>query len=120
MTRMSWRIRAVGRWVALLVAVPAVLLLGAVPASAHTELELSTPVAGAVLDAPPTMVRLVFNEPISTRLASVVVSGPDGTNHAQGVADGDRGRSSCSGSGRCRSRAATRSATASCPTTSTR
>ena len=85
MTRTSWHIRAVRRCVALLVAVPVVLLLGALPASAHTELELSTPVAGSVLDTPPTTVRLVFNEPISTRLASVVVSGPDGANHAQGV-----------------------------------
>ncbi len=84
MNSMSSRIRSLRRWVALLVVVPALLVLGAPHASAHTELELSAPMPGAVLDSPPTTVRLVFNEPISTPLASVVVSGPDGANHAQG------------------------------------
>lgn len=78
------RVRTVGRWVVLLVALPVVLVLGAGPAVAHTELELSTPAPGAVLATAPTLVRLVFNEPLTPGLASVVVSGPDGANHAQG------------------------------------
>jgi methionine-rich copper-binding protein CopC len=70
--------------VALLVSVPVVLVLGAGPASAHTELELSVPASGAVLQTAPSVVRLVFNEPLTPGLVSVVVSGPGGTNHAQG------------------------------------
>ncbi len=56
----------------------------ATPAAAHTALERSAPAADASVAAPPTAVELVFTEPVSARLATVVVTGPDGADATEG------------------------------------
>ena len=56
----------------------------ATPASAHTALERSAPAADASVAAAPDVVELVFTEPVSPRLATVVVTGPDGASAADG------------------------------------
>jgi methionine-rich copper-binding protein CopC len=86
MTSRPGVLRIATRLIVLLGAAGAGLLLVVVaPAAAHTDLVTSTPAAGATLAAAPTAVRLVFEEPVSARLASVVVTGPDGVDHAQGA-----------------------------------
>ena len=69
------------------------LLLGAcsvlwspTPALAHTSLVGSTPSSSAVVSTPLDAVTLVFDQPVSPRLARVVVSGPDGADVADGPA----------------------------------
>ena len=53
-------------------------LLGAPPALAHTELETSSPVAGARLAVPPTIVSLTFGEAVRLPANPIRVTGPDG------------------------------------------
>jgi methionine-rich copper-binding protein CopC len=48
------------------------------PASAHTELESSSPAEGATLGAAPTEVRLTFGEPVTLPPEAVKVTGRDG------------------------------------------
>lgn len=51
----------------------------AVPAQAHAELKSSNPASGAVLDAPPQHVELVFTDVISLPDGdAVTITGPDG------------------------------------------
>lgn len=54
------------------------LLLGAAPASAHSGLTSTTPGEGAQVAEGPADVVLVFDEPVSTRLSKVEVTGPGG------------------------------------------
>ena len=53
---------------------------GAGPASAHASLVSMSPRNGAILSTAPRQVELVFDEPVSQRFASVVVTGPDGAD----------------------------------------
>ncbi|MEU8634031.1 copper resistance CopC family protein [Amycolatopsis sp. NPDC048633] len=55
------------------------LVVLAGPASAHTELESSSPAEGASLAAAPTEVRLTFGEPVTLPPEAVKVTGRDGT-----------------------------------------
>ncbi|WP_284748348.1 copper resistance CopC family protein [Amycolatopsis sp. RTGN1] len=55
------------------------LVVLAGPASAHTELESSSPAEGATLTAAPTEVRLTFGEPVTLPPDAVKVTGRDGT-----------------------------------------
>ncbi|WP_224392356.1 copper resistance CopC family protein [Pseudonocardia sp. ICBG1293] len=78
----------------LAVALPAVLLVlvaGAAPAWAHTELESSNPAADAQVATAPTSVSLTFSEQVPAADATVTVTGPDGTDYAAGPASGDDG-----------------------------
>lgn len=66
---------------AVLVALFTVLLggvLGASPALAHTELETSSPAAGARLAAPPAAVSLTFGEAVRLPANPIRVTGPGG------------------------------------------
>lgn len=54
------------------------LLVGASPAAAHTELASSDPADSAVLAAAPTRVSLVFTEEINADYVTVALTGPDG------------------------------------------
>ena len=54
------------------------LLLGIVPAQAHSELVSSTPTADSVLDTPPQNVELVFNQKVQNTFVTVTVVGTDG------------------------------------------
>ncbi|GAA1397531.1 hypothetical protein GCM10009613_50360 [Pseudonocardia kongjuensis] len=67
------------------------LLLGAVPAWAHTELESSTPAADSELAQAPTEITLTFSENVPPDTAEITVRGPDGTDHVAGPATGDTG-----------------------------
>lgn len=49
-------------------------------ASAHDELESSTPTADAALTAPPQEVTLTFSEPVNAEFSEVVVSAPGGAS----------------------------------------
>jgi copper transport protein len=83
----SARVRAISRTAlpALGAAVLAALvLLVAAPASAHAELERSTPAADAVLQQPPSSVSLVFNESVTLLPDSVRVFGPGGDRVDEG------------------------------------
>lgn len=60
-------------------------MAGAVPATAHTALEASTPEDGARLDAPPEQIVLDFTESVRTRLSRVSVRGPGGEQFEQGA-----------------------------------
>jgi len=62
-----------------------VVLATAAPASAHTALVSSTPAVSAVVAGPVEAVSLVFTEPVSTRAAQVVLTGPDGADVVQGT-----------------------------------
>lgn len=55
----------------------AALLWGAPAAGAHSALVSSDPAKGQVLEAAPERVALVFNEPVETGFAEIVVTGPD-------------------------------------------
>ncbi|MEU0797725.1 copper resistance CopC family protein [Amycolatopsis sp. NPDC005961] len=55
------------------------LVVLAGPASAHTELESSSPAEGAALAAAPTEVRLTFGEPVTLPPEAVKITGRDGT-----------------------------------------
>lgn len=55
------------------------LLVLAGPASAHTELQSSSPAEGASLATAPTQVQLTFGEPVTLPPDAVEVTGRDGT-----------------------------------------
>lgn len=55
------------------------LVVLAGPASAHTELESSSPAEGAALAAAPAEVKLTFGEPVTLPPEAVKVTGRDGT-----------------------------------------
>lgn len=54
------------------------MALSALPASAHANLERTTPASGAILDIAPSEVTLVFSEAVDVTLGRVVVVAPDG------------------------------------------
>lgn len=56
----------------------------ATPASAHNALIGSTPAADAVLERAPASVTLQFNQVVGANLGTVVVTGPDGADWADG------------------------------------
>jgi len=56
------------------------VLLGAVPASAHAALVSINPPDGAVLSAPPSEVQLHFNQGIRTPFAVITLTSTDGTH----------------------------------------
>lgn len=62
----------------------AMTLLGAAPAAAHTELRGSDPAPRAVVPADTAEVTLSFSGPVRAGLSTVVVTGPDGADHARG------------------------------------
>jgi copper resistance protein C len=76
--------RAVLRLVAATVAACVALLLGAVPAFAHTRLEGSTPSDGSSIETAPDTVSLRFNEDVQAEFATLTVVGPDGTEYQTG------------------------------------
>jgi methionine-rich copper-binding protein CopC len=57
----------------------AVLVLVTPPASAHTELDSSSPAEGASLAEAPTQIQLTFGEPVTLPPDSVKITGRDGT-----------------------------------------
>jgi methionine-rich copper-binding protein CopC len=59
-------------------------LFSAAPASAHAVLVKITPAANSRLTSAPTEVVLTFDDPISTKFATVVVTGTAGVSVAQG------------------------------------
>ena len=67
--------RALG---AVLAALTGLVVLAG-PATAHTELESSSPAEGASLTAAPTEVRLTFGEPVTLPPEALKVTGRDGT-----------------------------------------
>lgn len=77
--------RSVSTACAVLVA-GSVILLGAGPAAAHTEVMSTVPAAGATVSAPVEIVRLTFSRPVSPRQAQVLVAAPDGADLADGPA----------------------------------
>ena len=60
------------------------LVTGAGPASAHATLISVSPRDGATLTSAPATVDLTFDEPVSARFATLVVTGPDGTDVGAG------------------------------------
>jgi copper resistance protein C len=58
-------------------------VVGAAPARAHNELVASVPADGARAEAAPSRVELVFDRDVRPE-AAVVVTGPDGADHAGG------------------------------------
>ena len=77
--------RSVSTACAVLVA-GSVILLGAGPAAAHTEVLSTVPASGATVSAPVEVVRLAFSRPVSPRQAQVLVAAPDGADLADGPA----------------------------------
>lgn len=76
----------IGRLVtSLLVALPALVVGLAAPASAHSRLVATSPAADATVAAPPTEITLTFSESISSRYIRVAVTGPDGAPHTDGA-----------------------------------
>jgi methionine-rich copper-binding protein CopC len=71
------------RWrLAALVTAVAFMLVGFAPAaSAHSELSSSDPADGSNVDAAPTAVTLVFNQPIEDFQPQIVITGPDGQTY---------------------------------------
>lgn len=69
---------------ALLLALSGVLLVAG-PASAHTELESSSPAEGASLAAPPRKIELTFEEPVTLQPDPISVTGPDGAKWSVGI-----------------------------------
>lgn len=63
----------------------AFLVASAMPASAHTALQASSPKDGGRLDAAPDHVVLEFTEPILTVGARLAVQGPDGRRYEAGT-----------------------------------
>jgi copper transport protein len=66
------------RVVGVLLALPVLLLLAALPASAHSQLESSTPAQGSQLDAAPSAVTLGFTEEVGLSSRSLQVLDPAG------------------------------------------
>ncbi|WP_290057782.1 copper resistance CopC family protein [Amycolatopsis solani] len=67
------------------------LVVLAGPASAHTELESSSPAEGAALDAAPAQVRLTFGEPVTLPPDAIEVVGRDGVSWKVGTPAVDGG-----------------------------
>ncbi|MEV6447428.1 copper resistance CopC family protein [Amycolatopsis sp. NPDC051716] len=61
------------------------VLMTAGPASAHTELESSSPAEGASLAAAPSKIELTFEEPVTLQADPISVTGPDGTKWTVGT-----------------------------------
>ncbi|HEY3469678.1 MAG TPA: copper resistance CopC family protein [Amycolatopsis sp.] len=74
--------RAFGALLAALIGL--VVLAG--PASAHTELESSSPAEGASLAEAPTRIQLTFGEPVTLPPDPVKITGRDGTAWQTGAA----------------------------------
>jgi len=70
---------------AFLLAVTGLFVL-AVPASAHAELESSSPAEGAQLATAPLEIKLTFNEPVRLQSDPFKVEGRDGTSWKVGTA----------------------------------
>jgi methionine-rich copper-binding protein CopC len=64
----------------------AVLVLPAVPASAHAKLTGSNPQAGQMITATLPAVTLTFSGPVKAEVTTVVVAGQDGVNMSTGPA----------------------------------
>lgn len=75
------------RLVAALVGATALLAMLAAPASAHAILRSTTPADSENLDAPPTSVRLEFNEPVSTSAGGIRVFNDQGERVDAGDAE---------------------------------
>ena len=73
-----------GAFAGLLLAVLALLLGPAAPASAHAALSSTSPIAGAVLPAAPAEVVLTFTEPVRAVPDKIRVIGPDGSRVDRG------------------------------------
>ncbi len=86
---MFYRTSSIGRLQQLLTACVgaalAVLLLTGVGWS-HAFLESATPAEGSTLQTPPKELRLSFTEPIEVAFSRVTVTGPNGQNVAQPIA----------------------------------
>lgn len=80
------RVIRIAVWVAVIAMVLAVVssLAFAADASAHAVLKSMTPAAGSTVRQAPDAVVLQFNEPISSRFATVAVTGPAGAPAASG------------------------------------
>lgn len=79
------RTAAHGAWLALLIALILTPLAGAaLPAHAHDVLIDSDPASGSTVDAMPEKVTLEFNNEIITIGATIVATGPDGSDIAEG------------------------------------
>lgn len=79
--------RTAGRWGVVLTTLLLGLLLGvlgATPAAAHDTIEGSNPEDGATVATVPTSVTLTFNEEVQNFSPVIQVTGPDGTNWADG------------------------------------
>jgi methionine-rich copper-binding protein CopC len=61
-------------------------VLFARPASAHSDLEDSTPAAGSTITTAPTEITLAFGEIVRGGFSTVVVTGPDGVPYGDGKA----------------------------------
>jgi len=72
------------RVLALLLLAGSVLLAGAAPASAHTELIGSDPVDGSSTAAGPSRIALTFSEAVQTGFTTVTVIGPGGAQWQAG------------------------------------
>ncbi|NUZ08912.1 copper resistance CopC family protein [Piscinibacter koreensis] len=71
----------------------AALTLAAATASAHPGLVSSSPKAGEVLDAPPSTIRLSFNEPVEPSFTTVKVTDSSGRELAVAPAQSEGGDS---------------------------
>ena len=87
------RLREWTRRVATLVVVAVVLLLGAAPARAHSELERSDPPNGGMVTPGRDFVTLWFGEPVSGSTSTFVLHLVDGTGVEARVSSIDNGRS---------------------------
>lgn len=91
--------RRIGRLVGLAVAVVALVLITAAPASAHASLEQSQPDSSAVLDASPTEIVLKFDEQIEVSLGGITLLDQKGGHLTVGAPEhvgGDPSRISAS------------------------
>jgi copper transport protein len=73
------------RVVAVLLALPIILVLAALPASAHSQLESSTPAQGSQLEAAPSSVTLLFTEEVGLSPRSLQVLDPTGRSADSGA-----------------------------------
>jgi methionine-rich copper-binding protein CopC len=76
--------KAVTRVLAGIMLAGALALGWQAPALAHDKLDSSSPKDGAALDAAPSEIVLTYSDAVQTSFANVVVSGPGGTNIAEG------------------------------------
>lgn len=86
------RASAVGRLAVAGLLAAVFVLLTHPTASAHSELESSTPAAGEIVSEAPTEVTLIFSEDIDPQFAQIAVTGEDGDSVTSGepVIDGAR------------------------------